>query len=88
MLLLLDLRMPKIDGFGVLAWLKNHKGIGHLPVAVMTSSIDEPDVQRAYELGADSYLMKPPDAEALLALVQRLKAYWLIVNDRLASVNA
>lgn len=84
MLLLLDLRMPKIDGFGVLTWLKEHPEGGHVPVAIMTSSIDEPDMERAYELGADSYLIKPPNAEALLALVQRLKAYWLIVNHESA----
>jgi CheY-like chemotaxis protein len=81
MLLLLDLRMPKVNGFEVLSWLQAHPEITHLPVAVMTSSVDEPDMDRAYELGADSYLIKPPNAEALLALVQRLKAYWLILSE-------
>jgi len=82
MLLLLDLRMPKVTGFEVLTWLRDNPRLKHLPVAVMTSSADEPDVERAYELGADSYLIKPPNAETLLALVQRLKAYWLILKDR------
>ena len=81
MLLLLDLRMPKVNGFEVLTWLHSHREIAHLPVAVMTSSGDEPDMERAYKLGADSYLIKPPNAEALLALVQRLKAYWLIISE-------
>jgi CheY-like chemotaxis protein len=81
MLLLLDLRMPKINGFEVLSWLQTKSGLKHLPVAVMTSSADEPDIERAYELGANSYLIKPPNAEALLGLVQRLKAYWLIIKD-------
>ena len=81
MLLLLDLRMPKVTGFEVLTWLRDNPTLKHLPVAVMTSSADEPDVDRAFELGADSYLIKPPNAEALLALVQRLKAYWLILKD-------
>jgi CheY-like chemotaxis protein len=80
-LLLLDLKMPKLNGFQVLGWLKSHPEIGHIPVAIMTSSDHDPDISRAYELGADSYLIKPPDAKALLALVQRLHAYWLIVNE-------
>lgn len=82
-LLLLDLKMPKLNGFQVLEWLKSHPEIGHIPVAIMTSSDHDPDISRAYALGADSYLIKPPDAKALLALVQRLHAYWLIVNESL-----
>jgi DNA-binding response OmpR family regulator len=74
--------MPKVNGFQVLEWLQRHPMLSRMPVAVMTSSDHDPHVIRAYELGADSYLMKPPDAEALLALVQRLRAYWLIVNER------
>ena len=80
-LLLLDLNMPKLNGFQVLEWLRKQSELSRLPVAVMTSSDDDPYVKRAYELGADSYLIKPPDAEALLALVQRLHAYWLIIQE-------
>jgi CheY-like chemotaxis protein len=76
-LVLLDLKMPKLDGFHVLQWLRSHPELDRLAVAIMTSS----DHSRAYELGADSYLIKPPNAEALLALVQRLRAYWLILNE-------
>jgi CheY-like chemotaxis protein len=82
-LVMLDLKMPKVNGFQVLEWLRSHPEIGHLPVAIMTSSDEDPDVKRAYALGADSYLVKPPDARALLALVQRINAYWLIVNEPL-----
>lgn len=82
-LLLLDLKMPKVSGFEVLEWLRTKSCLAALPVAIMTSSAHDPDVTRAYELGADSYLAKPPDAEALLALVQRLHAYWLILNQPL-----
>lgn len=81
-LLLLDLKMPKMHGFEVLEWLKRQPELHRLPVAVMTSSDDDPHIAKAYQLGADSYLIKPPDAEALLALVQRLHAYWLILNER------
>jgi len=79
-LLLLDLNMPKISGFQVLEWLRSQPAFNQVSVAIMTSSDHDPDVTRAYELGADSYLAKPPDAEALLALVQRLHAYWLILD--------
>jgi CheY-like chemotaxis protein len=81
-LLLLDLKMPKVNGFQVLEWLRKQPVSNRPPVAVMTSSDHDPHAARAFELGADSYLVKPPDAEALLALVQRLHAYWLIVNER------
>jgi len=81
MLLLLDLKMPKVTGFEVLDWLRKQPILSRLPVAVMSSSEHDPHIARAYELGADSYLIKPPDAEALLGLVQRLHAFWLIVNE-------
>lgn len=81
-LLLLDLKMPRLSGFEVLEWLRTQPGLSRLPVAVMTASDDDPFMRRAYALGADSYLVKPPDAVALLALVKRLHAYWLIVSDR------
>jgi CheY-like chemotaxis protein len=82
MLLLLDLHMPKVDGFEVLEWLRKRPELAHLPVAVLTSSDHDPDATRAFELGADSYLIKPPDAVTLMELVQRLHAFWLIVNER------
>ena len=80
-LLLLDLKMPRKNGFEVLQWLRKQPQFRRLPTAIMTSSDHDPDTARAYQLGADSYLRKPPDATALLALVQRLRAYWLIVNE-------
>ena len=80
-LLLLDLKMPKANGFQVLEWLRKQPEFARLPVAIMTSSDHDPHISRAYQLGADSYLRKPPDAMALLALVQRLHAYWMIVNE-------
>ena len=79
-LLLLDLKLPKLDGFYVLEWLRTQPNLDRLAVAILTSSEHDPDISRAYQLGADSYLIKPPDAEALLALVQRLHAYWLILK--------
>ena len=87
-LLLLDLKMPKLNGFQVLQWIRTQPQLSRLSVAVMTSSDPAPDVNRAYELGASSYLIKPPDAEALLALVQRLHAYWLILDEQSVSMAA
>src|ERR1041385_3660353 len=66
-LLLLDLNMPKVTGFEVLEWLREHSFEHHLSVAILTDSDSGPDMRRAYELGADSYLIKPPNAQALLA---------------------
>lgn len=81
-LVLLDLQMPKVHGFEVLQWIRAHPEFNRLPVAVMTSSDHDPIVERAFKLGADSYLLKPPNAHTLLALVQRLHAYWMILNER------
>ena len=80
-LLLLDLDMPRIDGFEVLEWLRRQPVIGTLPVAIVTDSGHDPYVDRAYCLGADSYLIKPPNPEELLALVKRLRAHWMIVTE-------
>ena len=79
MLLLLDLNMPKVNGFEVLEWLQRLPEAERVPVAVLTSSDHDPYAQRAFELGADSYLAKPPNEHELLALVHRLSAYWMIV---------
>jgi CheY-like chemotaxis protein len=87
-LLLLDLKMPKISGFQVLEWLRTRRDLSDISVAIMTSSDSDPDMSRAYQLGASSYLVKPPDAEALLALVQRLHAYWLILDEKTLSMAA
>jgi CheY-like chemotaxis protein len=79
-LMLLDLRMPRRDGFEVLQWLKEQSFRTELMVAVMTNSQNEPDTHRCFQLGADSYLIKPPEPEDLLQLVQRLKACWFIAR--------
>jgi len=80
-LVLLDLKMPKVDGFQVLEWLRTRPQFTGLHVAIMTSADNDPDISRAYSLGAESYLIKPPDAKELLALVQRIHAYWMILNE-------
>ena len=74
---LLDLKLPRVDGLEVLAQLKSDPHLKVLPVVVLTSSSDERDVRRAYELGANSYLSKPGDFGDLLRVMGVLGTYWL-----------
>ena len=76
-LLLLDLKMPRVDGFGVLKWLRQQPGLSSLRVVVLTSSDYISDVNRAYELGANSFMVKPLDFENFLELSRVMTNYWL-----------
>ena len=80
-LMLLDLKMPKLNGFDVLSWLRAKPGLKRLLVTVLTSSDQPVDINRAYDLGANSYLLKPHGSSDLLNLVQRLQRYWLESNQ-------
>jgi len=80
-LLLSDLKMPRLDGFQVLDWLRRQPGLKRLPVVILSSSSEPADVNRAYDLGVNSYLVKPHSAERLSALVQQLQFYWLKTNS-------
>jgi len=81
-LVLLDLKLPKRTGHEVLDWIRAQPGLRRLPVAVLTSSRESPDINKAYDLGANSYLTKPVDFDALLAMVKTLQLYWMILNER------
>jgi CheY-like chemotaxis protein len=81
-LALMDLKMPRKSGFEVLEWLRNQPVLRRLPVVVLTSSAQDPDICRAYDLGANSYLVKPVTLEALVQMVDALGLYWLIHNTR------
>jgi CheY-like chemotaxis protein len=76
-LILLDLKMPRLDGFETLLWIRNQPGIRNIPVVILTSSAELRDVTRAYALGANSYLVKPVDFEHSIELVKVLHRYWL-----------
>lgn len=76
-LLLLDLKMPRLDGFEVLAWARKQLGLRNLQIVIFSSSDEPRNVNRAYDLGANSYLVKPHSMEELTALVGRFKKYWL-----------
>lgn len=79
-LLLLDLRMPRMDGFEVLSAIRQRLGFTQLPVIVLTHSDNPADVRRAYELGATSYFRKPDSLEGLDEMIHVLHAYWLKFN--------
>jgi CheY-like chemotaxis protein len=85
-LLLLDLKMPRLNGFDVLNWLRNKPGLKRLMVTVLTSSDQPKDINRAYDLGANSYLLKPHALAELSELIKRVQKYWLESNQRPASL--
>jgi CheY-like chemotaxis protein len=76
-LLLLDLKMPRLDGFDVLNWIKKQPGLRALRVVVLTSSEHISDVNRAYNLGANSFLVKPQDFDRFQETCYVIKNYWL-----------
>lgn len=76
-LLFLDLKMPMIDGFDVLAWLQNHPLHAKLPIVVLTSSNQEKDIQQARQMGADEYRVKPQQFEELVLIVKEVHERWL-----------
>ena len=79
-LTLLDLKMPGMDGFEVLEWIRKHPTFRAMRVVVMTSSDELRDVNRAYQLGANSFLVKPMDFQNYIQLGQLLQNYWLRID--------
>lgn len=80
-LILLDLKLPRRSGLEVLQWLREHAALRRLPVIMLTSSREGPDVDRAYDLGVNSYLVKPVAFDALLDMMKTLNLYWLVLNE-------
>lgn len=80
-LVLLDLKLPLVPGLDVLDWIRNHPPFETMLVVVLTSSREDRDVDTAYRIGANSYLVKPPTAEKLHELVKSLGEYWLRHNE-------
>jgi two-component system, response regulator len=82
-LILLDLKMPKIDGIEVIQYLKRDATLKTIPIVVLTSSKENNDIKRAYELGANAYIVKPVDFEKFTQAVSEIGVFWLILNQPL-----
>jgi two-component system, response regulator len=87
-LILLDLKLPKLDGIEVLKQLKDDLRTRAIPVVVLTSSKEERDLIRSYDLGANSYIQKPVDFEQFRETVKTLGLYWMVINQRPAVPEA
>jgi CheY-like chemotaxis protein len=79
-LILMDLKMPRMDGFDVLRILRQSPKSCSIPVVILTSSNEETDIITAYQLGANSYLLKPIDYSKFVTLIQMIIQYWLELN--------
>jgi two-component system response regulator len=79
--ILLDLKMPKINGLEVLEKLKADERTKKIPIVVLTSSKEDPDIQLCYSLGVNSYVVKPVDFESFIKAVSDLGLYWMLLNQ-------
>ena len=83
-LLLLDLKMPRLHGFEVLEWLATRPEFKHLPAVVLSSSSDDSDIQKAQQLGARDYFVKPQSLDKLVEILQQVHARWLPAENESA----
>jgi CheY-like chemotaxis protein len=81
-LILLDLKLPRRSGLEVLEWLRSQDGLRRLPVVMLTSSRQSQDVNRAYDLGANSYLVKPVEFDSLQEMLGTINTYWIDWNEQ------
>jgi two-component system, response regulator len=79
-LVLLDLKMPKVDGIEVLQRVKSNEATKKIPVIILTSSKEDPDVNRCYELGVNSYIVKPVEFGGFVKAICELGMYWMLLN--------
>jgi CheY-like chemotaxis protein len=79
-LVVLDINMPSVSGFEVLTWIRHQPLLKNMPVVMLTTSLFDTDVARAYELGANSYLVKPVDTKVLIEMIPLLERYWIGIN--------
>ncbi|MGE5641385.1 MAG: response regulator [Byssovorax cruenta] len=77
---LLDLKLPRVNGLEVLSAMKSDERTQTIPVVIVTSSAEDPDIQTAYQLGANSYVLKPVQFESFIEAMTKIGVYWLMVN--------
>ncbi len=77
---LLDIRLPKVDGIEVLRQMRAHATYRTVPVVMLTTSKDDTDIRRCYELGVNSYIVKPVDFDKFLGVVEQIDLYWMLTN--------
>ena len=80
LVILLDLKLPKVDGLEVLRCIKAHPQFRAIPVVVLTTSAEDRDVRDAYQLGANSYIVKPVDFDKFLEVARQVELYWCALN--------
>ncbi len=80
--ILLDLKLPRVDGLEVLRQLKAHPKFRRIPVVVLTTSAENEDVSRAYELGVNSYIVKPVNFDKFMEVASQIELYWTVINER------
>ncbi len=80
-LILLDLKMPKISGMQVLEKVKSDPALKSIPVVILTSSSEDPDIARCYALGANSYIVKPVESDKFFNAIKEIGLYWMILSQ-------
>ena len=80
-LILLDLKMPKVDGIQVLEKIKSDPRFKNIPVVILTSSKEDPDIQKCYALGANSYITKPVESDNFFTVIKEIGLYWMILSQ-------
>ena len=79
--ILLDLKMPKVDGLEVLRRVKSDESLRHIPVVMLTSSVEERDLVESYRLGVNAYVVKPVDFKQFVDAVRKTGAFWAVLNN-------
>lgn len=80
LVILLDLKLPRVDGLEVLRQIKSHPTLRAIPVVVLTTSAEHADINTAYQLGANSYIVKPVEFEKFMEVSEKLDVYWTLIN--------